>query len=363
MTKHKLVWALATLFLFVCSPAWASHKAWLLYHGGGDCIFQTPRFHPFLGGDGGDIVLRNKHDFNRAAVCPVAAAGRWGSSGTVNFGVARWAGAKRAYVRVYNGHPTEPLTCQAVARLRVSIAPGGSLYYGTARSVTGQGNHTIELVYGKTADPPWTNWGGSLETNDSARLRSLDFHCTVPAKVAGAFYSYIRGYGVMTCQEFEECFDISPINQETAGEVSIQGNGASCSSSEGNVSRTAGGLTPTVNQQTTVSCPIVPASQDSYEYGPGYFKVLKLHYTGTGSIGCENNGTCPSCVLRWEGASGGVWEQSSKFVWAAPGSVELGYSGSVPNWSTAGIQCLVPLGQSIRGYSGWGTQAVVSAGR
>jgi hypothetical protein len=363
MTKHKLVWSLATLFVLVCSPAWASHKAWVLYHGGGDCAFQSPRIHPVYAGDGGDIVLRNKHNFNRTAVCPIAAAGRWGSSGTENFGVQRWAEAKRAYVRVYNGHLTEPLTCQAVARLRVSIAPGGSLYYGTARSVTGQGNHTIELVRPAPPDDFWTQWGGDLETNEGARLRSLDFQCTLPAQAPGSLYSYIRGYGVAVCQKLEDCGEGNPTRVELMdGEVSIQGNGASCSSSSRDAVRGAEGLLPSLNQSATVSCPILPASQDSHEHS-GSFKHLQLHYTGTGSAGCENNGTCPRCVLRWERDDGVSRGESSVLVWQPGGYVELLTSGVIPNWSTAGLQCLVPKGQRIRGYTAWATQTRVSGGR
>jgi hypothetical protein len=362
MTKHKLVWALAILSVFVCAPAWASHKAWVLYHTGGDCAFQSPQNHWFFGGDGGDMMLWNRHDYSRTAVCPIAAAGRWGSSSSdENFGVARWAEAKRAYVRVYNGHPTAALTCQAVARLRVSNAPGGSMYFGTARSVTGEGYHTIELVTTPPAGNPWTDWGGSLETNEGVRLRSLDFQCTLPA--TGSYYSHIRGYGVAICQHLAGCWEFNPTQlRSAAGEVSLQGNGASCTSSSGSVFRGADGLTPSLNQLTPVSCPIVPASQDSYEQGSGYFKRLRVYYSGTGSAGCESNGTCPSCSLILERASDASWQASSTFVWNAAGYLELLNSGVLPNWSSAAIQCFVPGGQRIRGYSAWGTQAEVSGG-
>ncbi len=221
--------------------------------------------------------------------------------------MARWAEAKRAYVRVYNGHPTAALTCQAVARLRVSNAPGGSMYFGTARSVTGEGYHTIELVTTPEGGNPWTNWGGSLETNEGVRLRSLDFQCTLPA--TGNYYSHIRGYGVAICQHLAGCWEFNPTQlRSVAGEVSLQGNGASCTSSTGSVFRGADGLTPSLNQLTPVSCPIVPASQDSYEHGSGYFKRLRVYYSGTGSAGCESNGTCPRCSLLLERASDASWQ-------------------------------------------------------
>src|SRR5947207_14086512 len=100
--KRSSIWLFAAAALFFAQPLLASHKSWVLTHGGGDCVFESPQIHSFFGGDGGDIYLFNHTDFARTAVCPVAAAGRWGSSGTNSFSVARWAEAKRGWVHVYN---------------------------------------------------------------------------------------------------------------------------------------------------------------------------------------------------------------------------------------------------------------------
>jgi hypothetical protein len=369
MTTKKIVWALATVTLLLCSPASASHKAWVLKQGGGECAFQSPQFDSSLQGDGGDLVLSNRRNYSRTAVCPIVAAGRWGSSGTTAFGVTRWAEAKRAWVHVYNGHSTAALTCQAVARLRVSNTPGGSLYFGTARSVTGQGYHTIELVTGvdDPATHPWTTWGGSLETNEGARIRSLDFQCTLPANAGNP--SNIRGFGVATCQKLQDCYEFGLRNEAAGNEVSIQGNGASCSSQHRGVFRGADGLATSLGGATPLVCPIIPPSQDSYEHG-GFLKRLRVYYAGAvGSPGCEGNGTCPNCFLRWERATDGLWRSSNTFVWNAAGYLEMPQTAngdSDPNamsvWSTAGISCWVPSGQRIRGYTAWASQTKVTGG-
>jgi hypothetical protein len=370
MTNRLSIWVFTATVLLFAPPLRASHKSWVLKHTGGDCAFQSPQNHSFFGADGGDMVLFNHHDYSRTAVCPMAAAGRWGSSGSNSFGTARWAEAKRAWVHVYNGHPTAPLTCQAVARLRVSLSPGGSLYYGTARSVTGEGNHTLELVSGADpTTPPWTDWGGSLETNEGARLRSLDYQCTLPA--TGNYYSYIRGYGVAICQKLEGCFDIGLRFDSPGNEVSIQGNGSSCTSSNANIFRGADGLTASSSVGTQVSCPIVPPSDDSYEHASGYFKRLRVYFGGAnGSTGCEQNGSCPRCYLTWERWSDAAWQSSQIFVWNSGGYVEmpLTLNGSadpakMPVWSGAAINCVVPAGQRIRGYTAWASQTRVSGGQ
>lgn len=370
MTKLNLRWVFAALSLLVCSPAWASHKSWVLKHGGTDCAFQSPRIHSFFGGQGGDIFLWNHEDYARTAVCPIAFAGRWGSSAaTTTFGPARWAEAKRAWVHVYNGKPGSAITCQAVARLRVSLAPGGSLYYGTARAVTTEGYHTIELVSG--ADPlvpPWTDWGGSLETNEAARIRSVDFQCTLPGN--GNYFSYIRGYGVAICQMHEGCYELGIRTDSPETQISIQGNGASCTSSSNGVYRGADGLTPTLNGSSRVVCPIVSPSQDSYEHGGGSLRRLRVYYSGTGSTGCEANNTCPRCNLVWEQVNNGSSKYSNTFVWNAGGYLEMPQTpngtanpSSMSNWSTAAIVCNVPSHQRIRGYTGLASQTRVSQGQ
>jgi hypothetical protein len=361
----------ASSLLLLGGQAWASHKAWFLKHGGAECSFMVGMVHPLFGGDGGEMFLNNHASWNRSAICPINAAGRWGSSGTTAFNPARWAEAKRAYVHVYNNNPNESVTCQAVARLRVSFAPGGSLYYGTARSVSGVGAHTIELI--QTVNS-MRSWGGALETNESARLRSLDFQCTVPGNQDGTFpSSYVRGYGAAFCQfGAGNCFD-SGGDDFQEWETYIQGNGANCTSGAAGVFRGADGLTSTQNSPfnpTAVICPIVPPSQDSKEHNAAFLKDLRLYFAGSGSAGCEQAQTCPQCVLQWEDRDGGIYNESLMFTWNSNGYLSMPSTANgtsnplnMKADSSTAIRCYVPAQQRIRGFTARASQTRVSGGQ
>jgi hypothetical protein len=98
---------------------------------------------------------------------------------------------------------------------------------------------------------------------------------------------------------------------------------------------------------------------------------LRVHFAGAvGSTGCENNGTCPRCELRWERQSDGLLQWSKTFVGNAGGYVELPLEAngsadplSIPLVSGMGIMCSVPSGNRIRGYTGWASQTRVSQGQ
>ena len=360
-----IVGILAASSLLVGGQALASHKAWVLKNAGAECSFVTGGV--FFGGDGGSMTLTNFASYNRSAVCPITAAGRWGSSqANYNFSPKRWAEAKKAYVHVYNGNSNTGVTCQAVARLRVSLAPGGSLYYGTARSVSGVGYHTIELI--PTIDGP-RSWGGGLETEEQARIRSLDFQCTVPGTEDMFTTSAIRGYGVATCQNVADCWDNTSLDFRE-GETSIQGNGSNCTSGDVGVIRDAGGLTATASGLTTVVCPIVPPSQDSHEHNDAKLRRVRLYYVGAGFAGCEQAGTCPFCILQWENRAGTSYNESLPFTWDSTGVLAMpnapnGTSNpsSMEADSATAIRCYLTPQQRIRGYTAWASQTRVSGGQ
>jgi len=352
--------ALVVASLFLSASAFASHKSWVLQHAGEQCVYDAsmPDFGQNGAGDYGSMFLWNGYSSNRTAECPLIAANRWGSSGTTSFGVSRWAEAKHAFVHVYEGSTT-PFTCQAVARLRVALAPGGALYFGTARSVSGIGNHTLQLISN-------SSWGSSLEANEQASIRSIDYQCVIPPGSA------IRGYGAALCQNWADCHDSTDAPKDDTQENStyVQGNGADCTSWSLETARGADGLT--INGtgsdfRARVVCPILPPGLDSHEHRGGFIKRAHLYIAGgTPGAGCESNGKCPNCFIDWETRDGGVQMSSSTFTWNSNGYLELPTSPvlSVLDVASAmSISCLGYKGQRIRGYTMEMSETRVSGGQ
>jgi hypothetical protein len=359
--KHLSNIALIAASLLLSGSALASHKAWVLEHAGGECVYDQSSPETGLNGAGdyGDMFLYNSYIHSRSAECPLIAANRWGSSGPAYvFSPQRWAEAKSAFVHVYEGSPTEAFTCQPVARLRKLVAPGGALYFGTAQSVSGIGNHTLELISAKS-------WGGSLEANELAQIRSLDFQCSIPPGSA------VRGYGVKLCQNLADCGDALPRDDFAGNSTFIQGNGADCSSFGTLTARGADGLTINGDvggdTRARVACPVLPPAQDSFQHS-GRIRKARI-YVGGGSpaAGCEINHGCPSCSLSWELRDTGASAGSSTFTWNSAGYLEMPSPGTwlqmggVP--SAVAITCVGLKGQRIRGYTMEMSQTQVSPGQ
>lgn|GEM_PF-4280708 len=349
--------ALLAASLFVSTSAFATHKSWVLQHAGGQCVFDAsmPDFGQNGAGDYGDIFLWNGYDSSRSAECPLIAANRWGTSGTVAFNPNRWAEAKSAFVHVYEGSSTA-FTCQAVARLRVALAPGGALYYGTARSVSGVGNHTLELISN-------TSWGSTLEANEQALIRSLDYQCIIPPNSA------VRGYGAKLCQNWADCHDAGARDDSQENSTYVQGNGADCTSWGLETARGADGLTINGSggdNRAHVVCPVLPPALDSYEHTGGFIKRARLYIAGgTPGAGCQSNGSCPSCYFDWEERDTGLEMTSSVFTWNSNGYLEMPNSPLVMTKvpSAVSITCLAYRGQRIRGYTMEMSETRVSGGQ
>jgi hypothetical protein len=348
--------AVAAACLFVSTFAFASHKSWVLQHAGGQCTYNgtSPETGQNGAGDYGSMFLWNSYSGTRTAECPLIAANRWGSSGDRTFSPNRWAEAKSAFVHVYEGSSSTAFTCQAVARLRLMLAPGGALYFGTARSVSGIGNHTLELINSQS-------WGGSLEANEQAAIRSIDFQCSIPPGSA------VRGYGAKLCQNWADCTDEAPRDDFQENSTYVQGNGADCTSWSLETARGADGLT--INGtggdlRARVVCPVLPPALDSYEHS-GFIKRTRLYVAGgTPGPGCETNGKCPACYFEWETRDGGVDMTSNTFTWNSNGYLELpGQLSMTAIPSAVSISCLGYKGQRIRGYTLEMSETRVSLGQ
>jgi len=355
--------ALIAASLFLSASAFATHKSWVLQHAGGQCAYDasSPATGQNGAGDYGDIFLWNSYSSSRSAECPLILANRWGSSGTSAFDVHRWAEAKSAYVHVYEGSSSQAFTCQAVARLRVLLAPGGALYFGTAGSISGVGNHTLELINSKS-------WGSTLEANEQALIRSIDYQCIIPPDSA------VRGYGVKLCQNWADCADLNgPRDDFQENSTYVQGNGADCTSWGLPTARGADGLSINGSGsdfRTHIVCPILPPALDSYEHTGSFIKRVRLYVAGgfggaSPGPGCEVNHGCPSCYIDWEERDSGARNSSSTFTWNSAGYLEMPGSQltmlNVP--SAMAITCLGYAGQRIRGYTMEMSETRVSSGQ
>jgi len=354
--RLKTSWLPIVALLTASAPALATHKGWVMQHAGGDCVFES-----HSRADNGWGKLLNFSTFTRTAICPLTIAGRLGSSGpNYFFGPNRWAEAEDAYTRVVINDASGSITCKPVARIRVSTALDGDLYFGASQSVSGVGSHFLQMT-------PNESWGGALEGVESARIRSFHFECSIPRNPRNP--SGVFGYGVKFCQNAANCTDGHAEEHVDAPEnvVRIQGNGSNCHTSQVGMIRDADGLRFTGNPAlvgwASVVCPIQPPTEDS-TISSRTLSQVRMYYSGPGSAGCEQNGTCPACSLFWMDRTTGDPNQTGLMTYNSGGYLELPGSQSVGAEAGAYFTCVLKDSNwRLRGYTAISTQTRVSGGQ
>jgi hypothetical protein len=341
--------------------AFATHKAWVLKNGGGDCMFDNPDSTEYNSG-----MLTNNQSVARKAVCPVALSNRWGSSASPIFPPPRWAAAKFATLYAYKAQ--DFLFCWAVGQ---SLT--GSMYFSDSAVASGPVGMT------KLTVNSMNNWGGDLESNNNVALRSLDFACNIPGNGANGATS-IYGYNVKICQLFDTCRDLGADEEERIDTTDnqwnyVQTSGIECSPNESwdapNVTRNFDGIKNTGTTSAAVTCPIAPPGDDSYFHNR-FTRFTKVYYKGgSTSSTCVANRTCPECYLNWWDKNGQIY-QSSVFTASTFGQGYVQQPDSVGTGSDflhmgseveAAMYCYLPAGVTLNGIIGTMSVTRISGGQ
>lgn len=346
MSRRRWPLAALALVITVCvfpNRAHAVHKAWLLKNSGLQCAFSTP--NPDLDNYYG-AALANGSSNSRSVICPIALAGRWGSSNPV-VAPPLWGGAYAANIYLLNNKPGTAVSCTVRARLG-----SGSIRYSRTVSTTAGG--AIHLTPGFSGD-----WGGTLETYETDTLRSMDFDCSLPGN-----YSTVYGYRVRICQNLSDgvdCGDPSTPNGEAfsipyyAGLEWVQTSGSECMVwSNNNWERGHfGGKNVSTNSGDWVSvyCPITPPAEDTNESTRSIDTVAVYYKPGQG-------GTIPVCQATWTDRWASVDPYTPQEYWSTsfaqasfPTRLERTADIQVRLDVGMAVYCDVPPGATIQGVT------------
>ena len=236
------------------------------------------------------------YDSNGAMVdCPVSLAARWGSSGVglYNFQPERWTNAMWGNVYALNG-PSGVVTCWAVAELATST------FYG--QTVTGGSGTGLQTIAVNSGD----FWGGDLQAHESDVVQALTYECSLPE------YAFLVGYKAKMCQApynpncNDDAGNDEGVSSSDGTSTFIQESGTSCVAQmdSSQIYRTFSGISnadPNPNENDTVICALTPPADDSSEHPRRVYNTRVYYVGGSNAAGCEQNGTCPSCFIQFNG--------------------------------------------------------------
>ncbi len=365
MLKYLFACLVSLAFSAAPSSASATHKSWLLKSPGTGCVFNSPN-----SSEEHAAASWNYSTSSRFITCPVAIAGRWGNSdvtpNVVGYNDPGWARAMSANIYVLNGKPGTGLSCTLRARLGTG-SQQDFLFFSRTVTTTVGGESTLALAKS-------SSWGpGTLETNEALPVRSMDFECNIPG-VGSSGPSGVFAHKVRLCQHKVNCDDEEGANNHELnvrskqgpgvtswGENFVQTHGIECGSTSDLVERSETGITNTDTTPRWITCPISPPADDSAEHNDRNITALKVFYAGTAAPNCQQNQTCPDCVLVWrDRASGNAVFTSNQFPWKndqytpgylrLPGPTEAAQINLAQEDSIV-VRCLVPAGQTLKGIT------------